>query len=200
MDGCMLPKRLGGHPALDLCNTLAGWGGPALPNGEWLVDAETLIIWCRHAGLLDSTTVDALRQAASERPAKARALLSRVRELRANLYGAVVHEDDLAFAAVADVAHRAARSAILVAGETGAPARWELPMSLGLDLPWLALGQVAAELLTSEERSAVRVCPGHDCGWLFVDRRGTRRWCSMQTCGNRAKARTFAARHQRSGG
>jgi predicted RNA-binding Zn ribbon-like protein len=29
------------------------------------------------------------------------------------------------------------------------------------------------------------------CGWLFVDesRNGSRRWCSMKDCGNRAKAR-----------
>jgi predicted RNA-binding Zn ribbon-like protein len=28
------------------------------------------------------------------------------------------------------------------------------------------------------------------CGWLFLDesRAGTRRWCSMGECGNRAKA------------
>jgi predicted RNA-binding Zn ribbon-like protein len=28
------------------------------------------------------------------------------------------------------------------------------------------------------------------CGWLFMDdsKNGSRRWCSMQSCGNRAKA------------
>jgi predicted RNA-binding Zn ribbon-like protein len=28
------------------------------------------------------------------------------------------------------------------------------------------------------------------CGWLFMDdsKNGSRRWCSMRSCGNRAKA------------
>ena len=50
----------------------------------------------------------------------------------------------------------------------------------------------AAELLTSGPLERVRECPGDDtCGWLFLDtsRNGSRRWCDMRTCGNRAKAR-----------
>jgi predicted RNA-binding Zn ribbon-like protein len=37
----------------------------------------------------------------------------------------------------------------------------------------------------------VRVCAAEDCGWLFLDtsKNHTRRWCSMKSCGNRAKAR-----------
>src|SRR5438270_5320885 len=48
----------------------------------------------------------------------------------------------------------------------------------------------AAELLTSGERGDVRECAAGDCTWLFLDRsrNRTRRWCSMATCGNRAKA------------
>jgi predicted RNA-binding Zn ribbon-like protein len=36
------------------------------------------------------------------------------------------------------------------------------------------------------------VCAAEDCAFLFVDasRPGTRRWCSMQRCGNLAKIRT----------
>ena len=37
----------------------------------------------------------------------------------------------------------------------------------------------------------VRRCANPECGWLFLDdsRAGKRRWCSMSSCGNRAKAR-----------
>jgi predicted RNA-binding Zn ribbon-like protein len=46
----------------------------------------------------------------------------------------------------------------------------------------------AADLLTSERLHQVKKCGG--CGWLFLDRNnGTRRWCTMRVCGNRAKAR-----------
>ena len=52
----------------------------------------------------------------------------------------------------------------------------------------------AAELITSEEAKLVRQCEAFatsDCAWLFIDetRNRSRRWCSMASCGNRAKAR-----------
>jgi predicted RNA-binding Zn ribbon-like protein len=43
----------------------------------------------------------------------------------------------------------------------------------------------------------IRRCPAEDCAWAFWDSsaKGTRRWCTMRVCGNRAKARAFAQRH-----
>ncbi len=54
----------------------------------------------------------------------------------------------------------------------------------------------AAELLMSPDRLRVRECAGAGCDWLFIDRsrNGTRRWCDMTVCGNRAKARRHYAR------
>ena len=37
-------------------------------------------------------------------------------------------------------------------------------------------------------------CPGRDCGWLFLDASGRRRWCSMGACGSREKMRRMYAR------
>ncbi|WP_381562412.1 CGNR zinc finger domain-containing protein [Streptomyces eurythermus] len=47
----------------------------------------------------------------------------------------------------------------------------------------------ALDLVTSPAVGRVRDCAGTACGALFLDtsRPGTRRWCSMGTCGNRAK-------------
>ena len=42
----------------------------------------------------------------------------------------------------------------------------------------------------------VRRCPGPGCGWLFLDRSGRRRWCSMQVCGSRVKMRRLAERQR----
>jgi predicted RNA-binding Zn ribbon-like protein len=48
----------------------------------------------------------------------------------------------------------------------------------------------AADLLVGAQLRRVRQCVNPACGWLFLDdsKSGTRRWCSMSTCGNRAKA------------
>lgn len=55
----------------------------------------------------------------------------------------------------------------------------------------------AAELLVTEDPARIRRCQGAGCERLFLDtsKAGRRRWCRMQTCGNRAKARRHARRH-----
>jgi predicted RNA-binding Zn ribbon-like protein len=55
----------------------------------------------------------------------------------------------------------------------------------------------AANLLTSDKASRVRVCEDdRGCGVLFIDmsKNHSRRWCSMQSCGNRAKAHRHYSR------
>jgi predicted RNA-binding Zn ribbon-like protein len=48
----------------------------------------------------------------------------------------------------------------------------------------------AADILVGPDCARVRQCANQRCLWLFLDdsKNGTRLWCSMQACGNRAKA------------
>ena len=48
----------------------------------------------------------------------------------------------------------------------------------------------AGDLIVSPDLTRLRHCLNDKCGWLFMDdsKNGSRRWCSMQSCGNRAKA------------
>jgi len=59
------------------------------------------------------------------------------------------------------------------------------------------LAHSAAMLFAKADRSRVRQC-GH-CVLHFLDtsKKGTRRWCSMQLCGNRLKVAAYAKRQQR---
>lgn len=62
-----------------------------------------------------------------------------------------------------------------------------------------AVAVSAFDLLRDDEHLArVRICPGNNCGWLFVDVTGRRRWCSMEVCGSRAKMRRLYERQRRS--
>ena len=47
----------------------------------------------------------------------------------------------------------------------------------------------------------LKACRSDACRWAFVDsaRNRSRRWCSMQVCGNREKARAFRRRQRFSG-
>jgi predicted RNA-binding Zn ribbon-like protein len=58
----------------------------------------------------------------------------------------------------------------------------------------LELAREAGELLATSDLGHVKACMGSDCGWLFLDPIGRRRWCTMEVCGNRAKARRHAQR------
>ena len=68
----------------------------------------------------------------------------------------------------------------------------------GTDEPRRVRFAVAADavaLLADPARMArLHRCPGRDCGWVFLDTSGRRRWCSMATCGSREKMRRMYAR------
>ncbi|MFZ5779463.1 MAG: CGNR zinc finger domain-containing protein [Pseudomonadota bacterium] len=69
---------------------------------------------------------------------------------------------------------------------------WDIDMRGSTALAQLApILWSAGDLLTGGRLDKVKRCANPECGWLFFDdsRAGKRRWCSMQACGNRAKAR-----------
>jgi predicted RNA-binding Zn ribbon-like protein len=49
----------------------------------------------------------------------------------------------------------------------------------------------AVNLLTSDRLDRVKRCASEECGWFFLDvsKNKSRRWCDMNECGNRMKAR-----------
>ena len=54
----------------------------------------------------------------------------------------------------------------------------------------------AYEILTGYSASRIKSCPA--CTWLFLDasKNNPRRWCDMQDCGNRIKARRHYQRRR----
>jgi predicted RNA-binding Zn ribbon-like protein len=190
--GEWLPWNTSGDPALEFCNTYAGWGGGPRPGSEWLRGYRTLAVWAGHLDLVDDRTVTRLLRRAEERPEEASAVLKEAWEFRSALYGCLTEErgpaeepgrgDGEAFARVAEVVQEAMRHAVFVRGEDGL-GRWSPHSSSGLRIPLYAVAQRAADLLAAPRRLTVRVCPGKGCGWLFLDAGGRRRWCSMGVCG-----------------
>ncbi|MFP3466323.1 CGNR zinc finger domain-containing protein [Leifsonia sp. SIMBA_070] len=68
--------------------------------------------------------------------------------------------------------------------------------------PHQALGTIARDavrLFGPDVDGRIRECSADDCRLVYLDtsRSGTRRWCSMQRCGNRAKVRAHRARAAR---
>jgi predicted RNA-binding Zn ribbon-like protein len=196
VEGYRMPKPVDGHPALEFCNTLAGWDEPPEQAGEYLHDYDRLAVWTAYAGLVDKRTSNRIRREARDAPAEADAVLIEARQLRTSLYDVLLHPfARTAFRRLATVASQAAGSAVLARNRDGVT-HWQLPSDIGLELPVLAVAQSAAGLLCHADRHLVRACPGHQCGWLFLDRHHRRRWCSMASCGNRAKVNAHATRRR----
>ena len=180
-----LPWNVGGHPALEFCNTYAGWGGPPSPDGEWLRGYDALAAWAEHHDLAAGSTVSRLLRVARRAPHEAAAVLARARRLRAALYACLTDPADTrSFATVARFAEEAAGISVFAAGDDGL-GHWRLPPETGLALPLHAAARSAADLLADPRRYTVRACPGAHCGWLFLNPGGRRAFCSAVTCAER---------------
>ncbi|MCK6211677.1 CGNR zinc finger domain-containing protein [Georgenia sp. EYE_87] len=189
--GLTLPVPVAGHPALELCNTRANWTSP--DYREYLVSLDHAVILAVDRELLDGA---AAREVAARAAADSRAAelaLGRLLTLRRDLYAVLTAPEPASAVRRLDRAMLAARRRRHFVGldEAGAPA-WSRVVDL--DTPLDAFAAAAEDLLTTAAGEHVRACAGTGCGWLFTDPSHRRRWCSMQWCGNREKARRHAAR------
>lgn len=188
---------------LDFANTL-DWHASAHPV-ESLHDYTDLLAWGQQAGLLTPAEVDTLAQRAATDPPLAGQCFSAALTLREAIYRIFVvsaHPEEGGTPDPADLDllsafwQQAARRRCLVAGEEGYQWQWRWPAD---DLEHITgmVVQSAVELLTSDLRERVGQCQDErGCGYLFLDtsRNRTRRWCSMESCGNRAKAQRHYTR------
>lgn len=201
---------IGGHPALDFINTVSRY----LPEvtGDRFRTYGDLVTWGLATGVLSPAEGSELAERAAREPLTAAAVVGQARELRGILNGVFValarHEapapDRLG---ALNAALRAVTSQLEVAWDGGRLV-WRPGEATALDVIVRRVAWLAAQLLTSGDLTYLRACEGEDCAWLFIDttRNHSRRWCSMNDCGGRAKARRHywknreAGRGKREGG
>jgi predicted RNA-binding Zn ribbon-like protein len=184
----VVPRR---DLSLDLANTVA-WRG-STPT-ESLHGFQDLVGWLASTEVLPARAVAELHRWSAAHPADAAAVFSEAIEIRETLYrllhavaaGSVPASQDLR--RLNRALGEAAPRANLDRGERGFGWRIEAkPTAAGILAPAL---WSAADILVGPDRARVRECANDRCLWLFLDdsKNSTRRWCSMQSCGNRAKA------------
>ena len=190
----------GGALCLDFANTM---GDRPIRTEEHLVRWSDLLAWAVQASVVSAREASALKRWAAGAERAAEAALDEVKDLRETIYrifaalaaGRSVPAADLAALnrwLGASLTHLGA-----VPETGGFGGGWE-PSADPRRLLWPVVWS-AAELLVADERNEVRECASDRCSWLFVDRSRTkkRRWCSMRTCGNRAKVHRFQERRRR---
>ena len=195
---------LGGRLCLDFANT-ADWHASESPV-ELLHTYTDLIDWSVHAGILTSEDAEQVRELASEHPVEAQEALTLARELREalfRLFAAVARGTGISPADL-DLLNDVLAAALTHRGiiNQGADFAWRWHgLGGALDGMLWPVALSAAELLAAPDRARVGVCADERCGWLFLDtsKSGRRRWCSMEGCGNRAKARRHYRRQQATG-
>jgi predicted RNA-binding Zn ribbon-like protein len=185
---------LTGQLSLDFANTV-DWRTSEQPL-ELINTYADLVRWARHTGLVKEREARRLTLEAARHPVIAGKVLSSALVLREALHrifsaiaeGQKPSSSDMKYlnGRLSDALGRLQ----IVSGPEGYKWDWK-GREAALDwLLWPVL-RAAADLLTSNQLEILRQCPGAGCAWLFVDtsRNGSRRWCAMGVCGNRAKAR-----------
>lgn len=174
------------------------WRGSE-PPAESLHGLGNVLAWCESARVIDARTKAELEAWASLRAADAAHLFDEAIAARETIYA-------LLSAQAAGHAVSAREVDALNGIFTATPSRtslaigkngnqqgtmWRLPPAAPATASLLApVLWSAGDLLAGQRLQRLRLCANDKCRWLFVDdsKSGTRRWCAMSACGNRAKA------------
>jgi predicted RNA-binding Zn ribbon-like protein len=178
---------LASDPALDFLNT--EWP-TASGKEDFFETDEDIFAWLRQAGLASDGVKEVRPTGALLRAA--RALRSVLRNLvESRKAGKVPDFSDL--------------NAFLVAAQSHPQLVWTKSKSIALKTVRAAntaeqilapVAVKAAELFSTADFRRVRRCDEQTCVHWFLDttRPGRRRWCSMATCGNRLKVKSYRER------
>ena len=181
---------VGDHPALNLINTLRMIGG-ALTD-TWQSD-DDVAAWIVREGLRDSLPSTTwpegrlLRKARNLREVARKAVEARKAKKALSL-------DELNRFLEHSESH------CVLSAKSRTDLQFERVSSQKTVEQYLVpLAESVAELLAHADFDLVRPCEGGQCVLWFYDRTRAhrRRWCSPQTCGNRAKVAAFRARARR---
>lgn len=187
---------------LDFINTL-DWRRRDPPT-ETLHNYTDLLDWAQDTGLLDAGDAAALREQAEQDPELANRVYTRAMELRESAYAIIMAgierkaapQEDLD--RLSEILSGALANPRLLQSGSGFRLGWQEDHR---EVGWFLspIARSVLNLLSNAELDRVKECESEQgCGWLFYDtsRNKSRRWCSMESCGNRAKAASFYQRHK----
>jgi predicted RNA-binding Zn ribbon-like protein len=167
---------------------------PARPGGgrdDRISTPDALVRWAQAASLISSEDAFQPDEVWLEEAHQFRATLRKGAD-------ALVTDRNPPSATIVAVNEKLARSPVvstLIKGGSG----WQVKPRFKAGLADALLGRLAAdfaETLASGRANRLRRCEHPSCAMMFIDtsKNGKRRWCSMETCGNREKAAGRRAR------
>jgi predicted RNA-binding Zn ribbon-like protein len=172
---------------------------------EKLTSYLDLVAWGEQAGLVTPEFAKRLQRLAIEKPENTASVYDFAIQVREVIYrifsnryaDKVIPETDLAL--LNSVVSQAMAHLQLTPQGNEFHWVWKAEEIDGANLILWPVVHSAAELLASDKACNVRECEDdRGCGYLFIDqsKNHSRRWCSMESCGNRAKARRHYSKVQ----
>lgn len=183
-------KLRGGSLSIDFANTVDWTADDAeVRAADALVEDDSLDRWGGRMGVLG-------RSGGADELARARVLRTSLHRIFSSIAGFQAPDADSLASLRSDYAEAVAAGTLAgrADGSVGLEWRNDEPRRVRF-----AVAADAVALLAEPARLArLRRCPGRDCGWIFLDTSGRRRWCSMSSCGSREKMRSLYARRRAS--
>jgi predicted RNA-binding Zn ribbon-like protein len=191
---------VGNHLALDFLNTK-----PVLADGakELLPDVDALARWLVASGALARQRGKSLAEKWGKTP-QAAAFLRELLKFRERLRATVLRQEaDFSVSAAFIVElnsllkQHPSRIALRRKGK-----KLDLDASFDLEKPndvWAPIAISVAELLSSAPAARLRKCEACVVHFLDTSKKGSRRWCSMNICGNKIKVAAYQQRKRAAG-
>lgn len=183
-----------GNVALSFANTM-DWHASEQPI-ELLTSYKEFTAWARDYAVISQAQKDELDAQAENDLDKSRKQLTDVQKIRDvlfRIFEAEAHERDVDLKDLDYLMHKYTQ-AMDHAKISNDGIRYAITWpkdATDLEHPIWEIVRGSIELLLSENRIHVGQCADdRGCGFLFLDtsKNHSRRWCSMENCGNRAKA------------
>ncbi|MGW6281760.1 CGNR zinc finger domain-containing protein [Kribbella sp. NPDC055071] len=202
-------RVVGGHPALDLVNTVKGRTDGHLDAHDFLRRPADLLAWSKRISLVDPAEAAAIEAVWEGAPDLAEKALRATYEIREAAYLLL---SERAVGVVPESAQESTYERLMLRWAAAAARSMLVARNAGPGVAELRVGTApalmipdrlvfaAVELVRTVDLRQLRSCPVDEggCGWLFLDRsrNGSRRWCSMEDCGTRAKIRKLTERRR----
>lgn len=190
---------VGGRTAVDFANSSHRFG----KDGEGLERLEELLSFLKSMGDLHEEEASSYHMYLFQNPERCIETMNLLREIRARFVAGLDQAAsgwpmDPSFISELNTHLEGFKTYLkMVPSGDGMVLKAE-PESQGPEQLLYPILKDIAEFLVSDQVAKIRQCASDNCDLYFVNtsRNGRRRWCSMSTCGNRAKVNAYLKRQE----
>ncbi|MBL4666665.1 MAG: CGNR zinc finger domain-containing protein [Sneathiella sp.] len=191
--------RVGGRTAIDFANSVKRFG----KEGDGLEELDELLSFLKSMDHLHEEDASSYHMYLFQNPERCQQLMEELREIRGRFAGILDQASngwpiDPSFVGnLNELLARYQTRLQMEPSEDGYAVKVELVEQGPEQLLYPILKDIA-EFLASDQLEKIRQCASDTCDLYFVNqsRNGRRRWCSMSTCGNRAKVNAYLKRKE----